>query len=61
MLKTRILNATYVWSAIVTVEVPNDATNEEQREALDKAAMGVKPDFTHPVLHSCDDNPELID
>jgi len=55
------LTATYVWSATVTVQVPLSASNEEQREALDKAAMEVELDFGHPVLHSCDDNPELID
>lgn len=56
-----ILTANYVWSAIVTVVVPENATNEEQREALDKAAMNVELDFKHPILHSCDNNPELVD
>ena len=55
------LTATYVWSATVTVHVSDTATNEEQREALDKAAMNVELDFKHPVLHSCNDNPELVD
>lgn len=47
------LEGTYVWSARVKVKVPDDSTDEEQREALDKAAMEVELDFKHPVLHEC--------
>lgn len=55
------LTATYVWSATVSVTVPDDATDEQQREALDKAALGVELDFKNPILHSCDANPDLVD
>ena len=54
------LTGTYVWSATVNVEVPETATNEQQREALDKAAMEVEIDFKHPVLHDCS-NSDLVD
>jgi hypothetical protein len=54
------LTALYVWSASVTVKVPDTATNEEQREALDNAAAAVELDFRNPVLQECS-NKELID
>ena len=54
------LTGTYVWSAFVSVEVPDDATEEQQKEALDKAAMAADLDFRNPVLHDCS-NEELID
>lgn len=54
------LTGLYVWSASVEVTVPDDATEEEQREALDKAAMDVELDFKHPVLHECS-NADLVD
>ena len=57
----KTLTATYVWSVTVTTEVPDDASNEQQREALDKVAAGATIDLKHPVLHACDDNPDLID
>ena len=57
----KTIEATYVWSATVKVQVSDTATNKEQREALDRVAMCVEPDFKNPILHSCDDNPELID
>ena len=57
----KTLEATYVWSATVRATVPDNASNEEQRAALDEAAMQAELDFKHPVLHSCEANPELVD
>lgn len=54
------LTGLYVWSASVEVEVPDDATDEQQRDALDAAAQGAELDFKHPILHQCS-NEELID
>ena len=54
------LTGTYVWSAVVMVEVPDNATDDEQRKALDKAAMDSELDFRNPVLHDCS-NENLID
>jgi len=53
------LTATYVWSAMVEVNVPNDATEDEQREALDSAAMDVELDFRNPVMIACS-NQDLV-
>jgi len=54
------VTALYVWSASVEVEVPDNATDEEQRKALDDAAMKVELDFKNPVIHECS-NENLID
>ena len=54
------ITGTYVWSASVEVEGPDDATDEQQREALDNAAIGVKLDLAHPILHVCS-NEDLIE
>ena len=54
------ITGTFVWSASVEVDLANNATETEQREALDKAAMAVELDFKHPVLHECS-NEDLID
>jgi len=54
------INGLYVWSARVEVEVPDNATDEQQREALDIAAMGAELDFKNPVLHECS-NEDLVD
>ena len=54
------VTATYVWSASVEVEVPDDATNEQQRAALDNEAMKVELDFKNPIIHACS-NEDLID
>lgn len=53
------LNATVVWSASLSVEVPDKATAEEKREAILKAAEQFD-DFSDPIIHDCDDE-ELID
>lgn len=49
----------YVWSVFTEVEVPDDATAEQQREALDNSVEDAAPDGS-PILHECS-NPELID
>lgn len=54
------ITGTYVWTACVEVELPDDSTDEQQREALDNAAMDVELDFKNPVLHECS-NENLID
>lgn len=54
------VTATYVWSASVEVEVADDATDEQQREALDNEALKVELDFKHPIIHACS-NENLID
>jgi hypothetical protein len=54
------VTATYVWSATVEVEVPDNASDDVQREALDKAALGVELDFRNPVIHESS-NENLID
>lgn len=51
---------TFVWSASVSVEVPDNASPEEQREALDNEALKAELDFSHPILYKCS-NEELID
>jgi hypothetical protein len=50
----------YCWSAMVEVEVPDDASDETQRAALYAASQTVELDFKHPILHECS-NSELID
>jgi hypothetical protein len=54
------ITATYVWTVNVMVEVANTATEEEQRKALDDAALNAKIDQNHPIMHDCS-NPDLID
>jgi hypothetical protein len=54
------VTATYVWSATVEVEVPDNASDDVQREALDEAALEVELDFCHPIIHECS-NENLID
>ena len=44
----------------VAVELPNDATPEEQRAALDEAVYYAEVDLKHPILHECS-NPDLVD
>jgi len=55
------LTATYVWSAIVTVQVPDDASDDKQRETLDDAAKTAYFSLKDSVLHECEDNPNLVD
>jgi hypothetical protein len=50
----------YCWSAAVEVEVPDNASVEEQETALYAASQKVELDFKHPILHDCS-NPDLID
>jgi hypothetical protein len=54
------LTGTYVWSASVEVEVADNATPDEQRDALDNEALKAELDFKNPVLHECS-NEDLID
>lgn len=54
------VTATYVWRATVEVEVPDTASDEAQRSALDNKVMGVELDFRHPIIHECS-NENLID
>jgi len=54
------ITATYVWSATVEVDLPDNATDEHQREALDNEAIKVELDFKHPIIHECT-NENLID
>lgn len=54
------ITGTYCWSASVEVEVPDNASNEVQREALDNEAMKVELDFKNPILHECS-NENLVD
>ena len=56
----KTIEGTYVWTARVAVTVEDNATNEEQRKALDEEALKVELDWKNPILHDCD-NPELID
>jgi hypothetical protein len=50
----------YAWTIATEVEVPDDATNEQQREALDNSVEDCDPSQGPPILHECS-NPELID
>lgn len=59
-MKQKTVTATYVWSACVEVQVPENATDEQQREALDNEALLVELDFKHPIIHACS-NENLID
>lgn len=54
------ITGTYVWTGCVEVELSDDATEEQQREALDNQAMLVELDFKNPILHECS-NENLID
>lgn len=54
------VTATYVYPVSVEVTVPDDATDDQQREALDAAVANSTPDLRHPVLHECS-NEDLID
>ena len=54
------VTATYVWSVGVEVEVPDNATDEQQREALDNEAIKAELDWKHPIIHECS-NENLID
>ena len=49
----------YVWSVQTEVEVPDDATDEQQREALDNSVEDCAPQGS-PILHECS-NADLID
>lgn len=55
------LTATYVYPVTVTVDVPDDATDEQQRAVLDLSVSQATPDLNNPILHECDGNPNLID
>jgi len=54
------LTATYVWSFSVEVEVPDNATEDEQREALENMAILNAVDGGRLILHECS-NENLID
>jgi hypothetical protein len=58
------LIATYAWSATFEVDVPDTATLNEQRNALDTAIANAiesgDVDLSHPILTECS-NPDLID
>lgn len=53
------LTATYVYPVSVSVDLPDDATDEQQRDALD-AAVAKETIPSRPVLHDCS-NLDLID
>lgn len=53
------VTATFAWFVITAVDVPDDATDEQQREALENSIEDFAPSGS-PVLHECS-NPELID
>lgn len=50
----------FVYSVQTEVEVPDDATDEQQREALDNSIEDWCPTNSSPILHECS-NPDLID
>lgn len=54
------VTGTYVWSATVEIEIADGASDKEQRNALDNAALTVELDWAHPILHDCS-NKDLID
>ena len=54
------LTATYVWSFSVEVEVPDNATEDEQREALENMAILNAVDGGRLILHECS-NENLIE
>jgi hypothetical protein len=56
----KTITATYVWTLCVEVHVPDDATDEQQRDALDTEVLKVELDFKHPIIHDCS-NENLID
>lgn len=56
----KTITGLYVWSANVSAQVADDATDEQQREALDHKAMEADLDFKNPVLHECS-NLNLVD
>lgn len=60
MRKTMKISGTYVQSVYTEVEVPIDATDEEQREALDNSIEDVDFNRPSPILHECS-NMALID
>ena len=49
----------YVWSVYTEVEVPDNATDEQQREALDNSVEDAAPQGS-PILHESS-NPNLVD
>lgn len=54
------ITGTYIWAVSVEVDVLDNATEQQQREALDNAAMDAELDLKHPILHECS-NEKLID
>jgi len=56
----KTITGTYVWSASVSAEVPDNATDDQQREALDNEALKAELDWKNPILHECS-NGNLID
>jgi len=54
------LNATVVWSINVTVEVPDNATEDDKREAILSSAEKDLTGLNKPIIHECSD-PDLID
>jgi len=53
------VSGTFVWSVYTEVEVPDNASNEEQLEALRNSVEDFYPDGA-PILHDCS-NEDLID
>lgn len=53
------ITATFAWFVTTAVDVPDDATDDQQREALENSIEGFSPEES-PVLHECS-NPDLID
>ena len=52
------LTATVVWSVGINLDLPDNATDEEQREAIYNAAIHAHQG--HPIIHECS-NENLID
>lgn len=53
------LTATVVYSVGMELNLPDDATEEQQREAILNEAMKSEIDFRHPIIHECS-NEDLI-
>lgn len=54
------LTATVVWSVNVEVEVPDNATEDQKRDALVENAEKHLLNTKGPAIHECSD-PSLID
>lgn len=54
------VTGTYIWSVKLEVDIPEGATDRQQKEALEQSLMKARDKTTGPTLVKCS-NPNLVE